>query len=125
MCHIDLYPSYSFRRPNSTTRIAFYSPSPVVTGRSRTRVQRGHSCVRLYSLRFENTPQKKKHSASQILSYKIFSFCEQTLEMGANDASGQGLQSALKNRHQNIFLRKLQVFEVNVALFSVKITRQF
>ena len=32
------------------------------------------------------------------LSHKIFSFCEQTLKMGANDASGQGLQSALKNK---------------------------
>jgi hypothetical protein len=57
---------------------------------------------RLYSLRLENTPQKK-HSAAQILSHKIFSFCEQTLKMGANDASCQGLQSALKNKHQNIF----------------------
>ena len=75
-----------------------------------------------YSLGLENTPQKK-HSASQILSHKIFSFCEQTLKMGANDASGQGLQSALKNRHQNIFLRKLQAFEVRYLLFSVKIAR--
>jgi hypothetical protein len=81
---------------------------------------------RMYSLGLENTPQKK-HSAAQILSYKIFStsFCEQTLKMGANDASGQGLQSALKNMHQNIFLRKLQTFEVRCSLFSVKITRQF
>ena len=73
-----------------------------------------------YSLGLENTPQKK-HSAAQILSYKIFSFCEQTLKMGANDASGQGLQSALKNMHQNIFLRKLQAFEVRYLLFSLKI----
>jgi hypothetical protein len=38
-------------------------------------------------------------------SYKIFSFCEQTheqtLKTGANDAPGQGLQSVLKNWHQN------------------------
>jgi hypothetical protein len=33
----------------------------------------------------------------------FFSFCKQTLKMAANDASGQGLQSAQKNRHQNIF----------------------
>ena len=77
-----------------------------------------------YSLRLENTPQKK-HSAAQILSHKIFSFCERTLKMGANDASGQGLQPALKNMHQNIFLRKLQAFEVRCSLFSMKITRQF
>ena len=66
-----------------------------------------------------------KRYTSQILSYKIFTFCEQTLKMGANDASGQGLQSALKNKHQNIFLRKLQAFEVRYLLFSLKITRQF
>ena len=41
--------------------------------------------------------------AAKILSHKIFSFCEQTLKMGANDASGQGLQYALKNRRQNNF----------------------
>ena len=29
------------------------------------------------------------------LSYKIFSFCEQILKIGANDASGKMLQSAL------------------------------
>jgi len=44
-------------------------------------------------------------------SYKIFNFCEQTLKMGANDAPGQGLQSAPKNRHQTKFLRKLWVFQ--------------
>ena len=46
-----------------------------------------------------------KRLRAQILSHKIFSFCEQTLQMGANDASGQRLQSALKNRHQNNFSR--------------------
>ena len=35
--------------------------------------------------------------------------CLQTLKMAANDASGQGLQSAPKNRHQNNFSRKLWV----------------
>ena len=42
-------------------------------------------------------------------SHIFFSFCEQTLKMAANDASGQGLQSAPKNRHQNNFSRKLWV----------------
>ena len=49
-----------------------------------------------------NTPR-----ASQILSHKIFSFCEQTLKMGANDASGQGLQSALKKRHQKYVFEEI------------------
>ena len=80
--------------------------------------------VRVYSLYLMNATPLKRYT-SQILSHKIFSFCEQTLKMGANDASGQGLQSALKNRHQNIFLRKLQAFEVRCSLFSLKITRQF
>ena len=48
----------------------------------------------LYSLNSENVTQIKRYTA-QILSYKIFSFCEQTLKIGANDASGQGLQYAL------------------------------
>ena len=77
-----------------------------------------------YSLYLMNATPLKRYT-SQILSHKIFSFCEQTLKMGANDASGQGIQSALKNKHQNIFSRKLQAFEVNATLFSVKITRQF
>ena len=50
----------------------------------------------------------------------FFSFCEQTLKMAANDASGQGLQSAQKNRHQNNFSRKkVPVFQE--SLFSLKI----
>ena len=77
-----------------------------------------------YSLYLMNATPLKRYT-SQILSHKIFSFCEQTLQMGANDASGQGLQSALKNRHQNIFLRRLHAFEVRYLLFSLKITRQF
>ena len=40
-----------------------------------------------YSLTSENLTQIKRYTA-QILSYKIFSFCEQTLKIGANDASG-------------------------------------
>ena len=47
-----------------------------------------------FSLTSENLTQIKRYTA-QILSYKIFSFCEQTLKIGANDASGQGLQYAL------------------------------
>ena len=31
----------------------------------------------------------------QTLSYKTFSFCDQILKIGANDASGKMLQSAL------------------------------
>ena len=50
--------------------------------------------VELYSLTSENVTKIKRNSA-QILSYKIFSFCEQILKIGANDASGQGLQYAL------------------------------
>ena len=76
-----------------------------------------------YSLGLENTTLLK-HCYCQIFSYKICSFCEQTLLMGANDVSGQGLQSSLKNRHQNTFLRKLQAFSQVLAIF-VKITRQF
>ena len=66
------------------------------------------SVICLYSLTSENVTKIKRYSA-QILSYKIFSFCEQTLKMAANDASGQGLQSVQKNRHQNNFSRKLWV----------------
>ena len=43
------------------------------------------------------------YSINLTRSHEIFSFCEQTLKMAANDASGQGLQSALRNKHQNIF----------------------
>ena len=40
-------------------------------------------------------------------SYKIFNFREQTLKMVANDAPGQGLKYALKNKHQTNFSKKL------------------
>jgi hypothetical protein len=47
------------------------------------------------------------YSIILIRSHKIFSFCEQTLKMAANDASGQGLQSTPKNRHkQKIYKSK-------------------
>ena len=59
------------------------------------------------------------------MNYNYFYIYLQNLKMGANDASGERLQSAVKNKHQNIFLRKLQAFEVRYLLFSVKITRQF
>ena len=39
--------------------------------------------------------------------------------MGANDASGQGLQSALKNRHQNMFFEEITGIRSQVlAIFS-------
>jgi hypothetical protein len=47
-----------------------------------------------YSVNSENVTQIKRYTA-QILSYKFFSFFEHTLKIGANDASGQGLQYAL------------------------------
>jgi hypothetical protein len=42
----------------------------------------------------------------------FFSFCNQTLKMGANDTSGQVLQCAVKFGGQTIFLRKLWASEV-------------
>ena len=72
----------------------------IFPGAELTETRFHHACVRLnlplllYSVNFENDTQIKRYSA-QILSYKIFSFCEQTLKIGANDASGQGLQFAL------------------------------
>jgi hypothetical protein len=73
---------------------------------------------------FVNATPLKRYT-SQILSYTIFSFCEQILKIGANDASGKMLQYALQNRRQNIFLRKLdlQAFEAGCSLFLVKITK--
>jgi hypothetical protein len=58
------------------------------------------ACVRArgvrtpYSLYLMNATPLKRYT-SQILSYKIFSFCEQILKIGANDASGKMLQYAL------------------------------
>jgi hypothetical protein len=39
--------------------------------------------------------------------YFYFYFYLQTLKMGANDASDEGLQYATENMHQNKFPRKL------------------
>ena len=47
-----------------------------------------------YSLYSINATPLKRYTP-HIVSYKIFSFCEQILKIGANDASGQGLQYAL------------------------------
>jgi hypothetical protein len=41
------------------------------------------------------------------LSYKIFSFCEHGLKIGANDASGEILQSAIGNKHLFFFLGEI------------------
>ena len=41
------------------------------------------------------------------MNYNYFYIYLQNLKMGANDASGKGLQYATKNRHQNKFPRKL------------------
>ena len=49
------------------------------------------------------------YSINLTRSHIFLVFCEQTLKMDANDASGQGLQSARKNRHQHKFSRKLWV----------------
>jgi hypothetical protein len=60
--------------------------------------------------------------------HKIFSFCEQTLKMGSNDASGQGLQSAQKKQASKYFFEKITGIRSQVPaqlLFSLKITRQF
>ena len=75
--------------------------------------------LQLYSLYLINATPLKRYT-SQILSYKIFSFCEQILKKGANDASGKMLQYALQNRRQNIFLKTLQAFAVGYPLFSVQ-----
>ena len=55
-----------------------------------------------YSLTFINLTALKPY-ASQILSYKIFSFCAQVLKIhvGANDASGKMLQYALSIFNEN------------------------
>jgi hypothetical protein len=41
------------------------------------------------------------------MNYKYFYFYLQTLKIAANDASAEGLQYAIKNRHQHKFPRKL------------------
>ena len=51
------------------------------------------------------------------MNYKYFYL--QTLKMGANDASGEGLQYATKNRHQNKFPRKL--WRINPGFLAQKL----
>jgi hypothetical protein len=75
-----------------------------------------------FYLLFPNHPDGRKSTRWRLLGsvlsvfdkpytkpFFFFSFFEQTLKMAANDASGQRLQSAPKNRHQNNFSRKLWV----------------
>ena len=52
------------------------------------------------------------------MNYKYFYFYLQTLKMGANDASGEGLQYATKNMHQNKFSRKL--WRINPGFLAQK-----
>ena len=52
------------------------------------------------------------------MNYNYFYIYLQNLKMGANDASGEGLQYATKNRHQNIFPRKL--WRINPGFFCPK-----
>ena len=52
------------------------------------------------------------------MNYNYFYIYLQNLKMGANDASGEGLQYATKNRHQNKFPRKL--WRINTGFFAQK-----
>ena len=49
------------------------------------------------------------------MNYNYFYIYLQNLKMGANDASGKGLQYATKNMHQNKFPRKL--WRINPGFF--------
>jgi hypothetical protein len=49
------------------------------------------------------------------MNHNYFYFYVQTPKMGANDASGGGLQYALNNMHQNKFSRKL--WRINPVFF--------
>ena len=55
------------------------------------------------------------------MNYNYFYIYLQNLKMGANDASGKGLQYATntKNRHQNKFPRKL--WRINPGFFYPKV----
>ena len=55
----------------------------------------------------QHTQLDSMYSINLTRSYKIVSSREQAMKMAANDVSDQGLQSALRNMHQNIFSRKL------------------
>ena len=52
------------------------------------------------------------------MNYNYFYIYLQNLKMGANDASGEGLQYATKNKHQNKFPRKL--WRINLCLLEQK-----
>ena len=52
------------------------------------------------------------------MNYNYFYIYLQNLKMGANDASGEGLQYATKNRHQNKFTRKL--WRINPGFLAQK-----
>ena len=52
------------------------------------------------------------------MNYNYFYIYLQNLKMGANDASGEGLQYATKNRHQNKFPRKL--WRINPGFLAQK-----
>ena len=83
---------------------------------------------RLCYIRAENRDRMgplRKPYASQILSYKIFNFCERILKIGANDASGQMLYYAFYNMRQNTFLRKLQALEVGWSMIFSSLSRGF
>ena len=59
--------------------------------------------------------------------YKIFVFCQHTLEMGANDASGQALQSAKIHGRQTKFSPTLfsslqSIYIINLAYNTLKWT---
>ena len=71
-----------------------------------------------YSLTSDNLTRIKRYTA-QILSYKIFSFCEQTLKIGANDASGQRLQICALKQASKYFFEKITGIRSQVpAIFS-------
>ena len=80
------------------------------------RCELAQPCIPVGILSILNRPST--HGLKSNKSFIFFS--KQTLKMGANDTSGQELQSALKSRRQTNFLRKLLVFEVRLILFSLK-----
>ena len=52
-----------------------------------------------------------------ILSYKIFSFCKQILKIGANDASGEMIQSALKTGVKICFFEEITGIRSQVRFY--------
>ena len=69
-----------------THRVAENLSMQCVTGHGPRRMRRTHWVYKRL---------RTKGYTRQILSYKIASFCEQVLKIGANDASGKMLQYAL------------------------------